>query len=408
MLKFKNIIFFVALFASQIYFCFEAIFGNNLLGAEEAPASYKYYCIICFVLFFLVYFFESPKIGLTGRMLMSYFIIGIYVFASFVSGYWNVKSGLCLIAFCLPASCLGIYYARTKSYVSLMKYIDLFIPFMAISLVYMLFDMVSVAIDGIKQYSQSISNMASLCYLFTLFILAFGDTYDRFKPFTSKWYRYFYYFLLPFLLFVIFFSGGRGGFVIVFIGTFLYFLVTKHSIKKLLLGLILIGGVLYVGSLFLPNILGDDLGNMLTLNFERVFSYISSSGIDMSETSNRDDVFVTALACIDNSPIIGYGLYGYLDVFGYYPHNIVLEILLQGGYLFLFVAILVAISLFVKFLYIQRKDKATHVLLPFIIYPFVQLLYTGSYMENPFFWFSVMFIFNYNIRTKRESISDRL
>lgn len=401
MTRFKDVIFCIMLFASIIYFSFEALLGNNLLGVDEAPSSYKIYCIVCFTVFFLFYFCEAHRFKLTSRVLISYLIIGIYILASFVRGYWNVKAGLCLIAFCLPASCIGIYYARTRTFVRLMKYLDILIPFLAASLVFMTFDMISVAADGIKQYSQDISNIASLCYLFSLFVIVYGDTYERFKICSLRWYKYLYYILLPYFLFIIFFSGGRGGFVIVFIGTLLVFFLKKPPLMKVLKAIGIICVAVYVVFLIIKPLWDDSLLSMLQFNFERIFSYISSSGLDMSETSNRDLVYNSAFECIGNSPIWGYGLYGYIDVFGYYPHNIFLELLMQGGLLYLTVALLFAITMINKLLIMQKRDKSIYVLLPFMIFPCVQLQFTGSYMENPFFWFSLMFIFNFDIGSKK-------
>jgi O-antigen ligase len=148
----------------------------------------------------------------------------------------------------------------------------------------------------------------------------------------------------------------------------------------------------------------DSLIAMLEVNADRLFSYISSEGLDMSQTSNRDSVFETAMVFISDSPLWGYGLFGYYDVLGYYPHNLFLEILLQGGAIFLVFSLWALWIMFIKLCKMQKNNNSLYLLLPFIIYPFVQLLFTGSYMETPFFWFSVMFVVNYDVSSKNTMI----
>ncbi len=400
MSKIRDLIFFISLFASYIYFSVEAVFGENLIGADDSPPSYKYYCIICFISFFIVFYYQVKVLKVNRRMLFSFFVISIYILSSFINGYWNMKSGLCLIAFCLPASCMGIYYSRTHLYGHLMKYFDLLIPFMSMSLVFMLSNLVMVAAEGIKQYSQIISNLAAMCYLFDIFILAFGHKYERFHFATTKWYRYFCFLLIPLYVFVIFFSGGRGGAVIVFVGTLILLIITKQSLKKIMGLTIVISLCVY----FIISQLDDSLIAMLEVNADRLFSYISSEGLDMSQTSNRDSVFETAMVFISDSPLWGYGLFGYYDVLGYYPHNLFLEILLQGGAIFLVFSLWALWIMFIKLCKMQKNNNSLYLLLPFIIYPFVQLLFTGSYMETPFFWFSVMFVVNYDVSSKNTMI----
>src|SRR5690606_30091320 len=70
-------------------------------------------------------------------------------------------------------------------------------------------------------------------------------------------------------------------------------------------------------------------------SFSRVFSYISSEGIEWDSTSGRNDLYEKAIEYISKSPIIGYGVFGMFSEFGFYPHNLILEVLLQGGLVYL-------------------------------------------------------------------------
>ena len=80
-----------------------------------------------------------------------------------------------------------------------------------------------------------------------------------------------------------------------------------------------------------------------------------------------------------------------------YPHNIFLELFLQGGILFLVLGVILLIMFVVKLTKIVRTDQRMIMIVPLAIYPFTELMYTGSYMENGRFWFCMMFVFNYQL-----------
>ena len=127
---------------------------------------------------------------------------------------------------------------------------------------------------------------------------------------------------------------------------------------------------------------------------DRAFSYISSSGIDMAQTSNRDIVFELAQKNIEANRYTGYGIFHTIGAFGY-PHNIFLEIL-EGGGIFYFAFWIIILIISIKRAYfIIKIERNLLFLVPLFIYPFVNLLFSGSYLMTGMFWFVLVFVLIY-------------
>lgn len=127
---------------------------------------------------------------------------------------------------------------------------------------------------------------------------------------------------------------------------------------------------------------------------DRAFSYISSSGIDMAQTSNRDIVFELAQKNIEANLYTGYGIFHTIGAFGY-PHNIFLEIL-EGGGIFYFAFWIIILIISIKRAYfIIKIERNLLFLVPLFIYPSVNLLFSGSYLMTGMFWFVLVFVLIY-------------
>ena len=127
---------------------------------------------------------------------------------------------------------------------------------------------------------------------------------------------------------------------------------------------------------------------------DRAFSYISSSGIDMAQTSNRDIVFELAQKNIEANRYTGYGIFHTIGAFGY-PQNIFLEIL-EGGGIFYFAFWIIILIISIKRAYfIIKIERNLLFLVPLFIYPFVNLLFSGSYLMTGMFWFVLVFVLIY-------------
>lgn len=402
----RNGIFALTLFSSSIYFSVASIMGLDM-EEEGSGTIYKIYCILIFLLSMITYACCYLKKQFSSRHIVSLLIVFLYIIIGLWEGYSNDKSWLCLVAFCLPATCIAVYYAENEKIGNLVRWIDILIPFFAVSLFFSINKLFIDILGGTGYYSQSLSYLAANCFLLDLFILLFGNKYERFSFFRKKTYLVISVLLLPYFLLIQFFAGGRGalgtlvvgiiGIIYVYKKTYPYKNLHIMSISVFIILLGLLGGSLLSGDAF----------DVLSKNSERVFSFFSS-GKDLYErTSGRDIVFQAAMDMIYERPLFGYGLFAYKDPPSFfiagYPHNIILEILLQGGLSLLIVFVVLISNVYFKLLRII-KDLSQSLVLLFFVFCITLLMYSGSYIENSFFWFSVVFVLNHRSHNKKEMI----
>ena len=123
----------------------------------------------------------------------------------------------------------------------------------------------------------------------------------------------------------------------------------------------------------------------------------------MSRTSGRDIVYATILKSISKRPIFGYGIFN-SNASEHGAHNIFLELLLQGGIIYLLFWIIVFYLFVRRLLLIIKYDNSNLILIPLSVYPFTLLLFSGSYLEQPLFWFVIAYVFNYSQKQNYKSI----
>lgn len=187
-------------------------------------------------------------------------------------------------------------------------------------------------------------------------------------------------------------SGGRGGIGIVLLGT-VWVLFIKYPFFKLIrILLIFIAIVTFFGFIVLMSL--EDYTERIFESSARLFSFISADGFDFQQTSNRDLVYIETMKTIGKSPVFGYGIFGYLKETNFaYPHNFFLEILLQGG-LILFVCWIGLFFIFWrKLLFLIRSGNNHKFLLVTFTYSFVHLMFSATYLLEPFFWFNLAYVF---------------
>lgn len=404
----KHFIFALILFSSELFFGFSAIRGVAM-SEDGAGASYKFFCIGVFVLFILTYLSQYTGRSIRSRHFGSLFILLLYGVIGIVSGYTTDVSMLTFVAYSIPAAGIAIYYAEHNNICKLIKWIDVILPIVSISLLFSLRLLIVSIAEGENSYSQTLSYEAAYCFVLYLFFLLFGGQYERFPIFNGKWYKYLSIIMLPYLVVVLFFSGGRGAFGTLAAGTLiLLFLYHKHhriSIPIFIRNLIVLG----IFAVIVISIIPDNARGVFTDNMHRVFSFFDKD-LDMySRTSGRDEVMAVAIEQIKANPILGSGLFAYKDLFVAktgqgYPHNFFIEVLLQGGVVFLFVVLFLLIISFNKLVKIARTGRQ-ELLIIFGVYAMTCLMYSGSYMQEPFFWFFFIYIYNFSLKNNTFKIS---
>lgn len=172
-----------------------------------------------------------------------------------------------------------------------------------------------------------------------------------------------------------------------------YFL-SKGGLFKTLLWICVFAVAFY---LVATNVTYMGIDTMVESGSERAFAYFTDDGIDLGEGgSNRDVVYDTAIELITDSPMFGSGFYAQYDILMReigqpYCHNIFLELILQGG-IFYFIFGVVVLFYFFKAAYrLVKKGDEFIALIPLTTLPTVLLMFSGTYLYNPVFWFVVVF-----------------
>lgn len=395
-LPFESIIYFVNLYFGLIFFAVYGILGLTYSGASNDRGFVYGYMALDIIV--LIYFLSNIlRHGIHGRDLVMLLIATVFLVVYFVSPPYSedgIQDGRIFIAESIPAILIGIVLAKTDRLNSLSKYYDILNLILTIGLALNFGLFTSGVIGGLAGTTnyQALSYTAALAFSINLFGILAGKFYpERFKIFNSSFYFVVELVFLPVQILACIMSGGRGGAILIilsFIVVLFYSNKWNKRKSRTLFALlaVAVSGLLVIS--FLPEQYLDPILNGLN----RQFSYIGKEGIDMSETSNRDFAYTEALQAYSESPVYGYGLYKYADRLGFYPHNIFLQVMVQGGTLYLFIFVVSMIAILIK-AFRMLKDSSNSLLIIIALYPVVQLLFSGSYTRDPLFWFLVSYIF---------------
>ena len=398
----KSIIFCLTLHVALTFFIISAIVSYDYTGGENSN-TYRLYTLIlgCLSMAFVLYnYFVVKKLQLSHAQWLVLSIPVVASFLYFISGVSDPISKKIFIsfyAFSMPGLLIGSYCSKKSCFESLIKWWDFLVILFDIGiLILFVANFRHVSFSGLAY--QSTAYLSAYAYSFHLYYLLFGSNNKRIYFFYSRFYKILSYFFLFLQIVVVLSSGGRGGTILLLVSSIiLFYQKQKNSNVKSRLKSIfyLVITLLFIVFIF-KFALNSQLADTFTRGINRAFSYIGSNDqLDFSKTSGRDIIYVEAWQLIIKKPLIGYGFWKYLDTFSYYPHNIILEILLQGGFIYLFVFILFSCYLFRKLRHIINNDKANLIIIPIGLYPCVMLMFSGSYLVTPLFWFMIGLILCY-------------
>jgi len=393
-IKFKNFLLSNLLLSQTLFFSIFAILGLTYKGSGES-SLYSQYLVLSSFFIYILFFREIliKRVINVPIILVLGFSIFLIFFILFAPSHNFVKSQTNLFfVLSLPSAFVGYIMARTKQLLFLKKsfiFLSLIVFVAVLRILPKLFS--SSVIDlmdvfGGGQY-QAFSYFCAFSFL-TIFHQLINKSY-------SKNIIFLFYVVVILVLFLgVFLSGGRGGLLVVLLGT-ITLTVKKKGFLKFVKYSLFLSVFLYLFYLFSSesNFLFSD---RFVESFERLFSFLSSDGIDMDGSSNRDQFYGTALSMIKKNLIIGYGFFGLVSSLGdYYPHNIFLEVFLQGGLLFFIFFIFFGFSFFYKLSkLIKLKKDEDFILIP-TVYSLTILMFSSSYLIEPFFWFSFTYVFSY-------------
>ncbi len=396
----------VVIFGINIFFSFSTLFGYEYDG-KESSSIYVIYNIILFLLS-LLYFVNSliiKKEKYSINQILILIIPVIFTFNFLISVLFsNInQSGLTyflyFILWGVPGIIFGVYLSKNNRLQNLEKFTEIIMLIFSFGIIISSIDSLTngTRLDIAGASYQTAGYISALAFGINVYYLIYGKKHTRFNFATTKIYRVFCFILLPLQVVGVFNSGGRGA-IVLLITYIIYLSCTlirnKISLKLLIKYFLSLIGILIIISLLFPKLLKIPT---FESSFNRVFAYISTDGIDWSGTSGRDVVYGNALNWISESPLFGYGIFGMFNALGYYPHNIFLEVLLQGGIIYLIIAMALLYGAIYKLFKIIKTDSRFRVIFIISLYSGVMLMFSGTYLNTTIFWFCFSIIFSYKI-----------
>lgn len=405
----------IGLFKVQLFFSIVALLGYQGLS-ETNPLLYAY--IMSFIgivnmatILWIVARNDRFTIKDIVVLLGIPFIMLLSYFTAIVLGRHHPQNSYyfsLFLGFSLPSIFIGYYlgkaYRRAKK-VDVGRYVEI------IMLVISLGGLVTILIpfmQGARFASlggasyQAASYYSALAFGLNLYFIIWGRNHVRFRLFKYRFYQIFSVLLLVLQFVMVVIPGGRGAFVLAVIYVFFAFfeVLRIKRVKKILQGMLFVVGLVVVAIIFIPRLLENPL---FASGFNRAIAFIDTGGgVNWDGTSGRLPLYQKAQYLFAQAPVFGYGIFGFRRVFGdIYPHNIILEILLQGGVFYLAFWIVI-LSLLGRRLFLNiKRDVTFRVYLFIALYPLVSLMFSGTYISSGLFWFLVAFLVTCPVRFDR-------
>lgn len=391
----------ISIFKGELFFSIAAFLGYTYLGSDSSP--------IFIVLMVgigvlnigigILTILKSKRIKLKELFLL--FGLPIIVFSSYIISRAMCTSVIAIqqqdqfnsfLAFSFPALFCGWFIAKNK--------VDLFFSTLLVMLLISAGSITSILIPFIsgKGFTvmggasyQGASYYTALALGLNLYIIMFKANHTGITRGKNILIQVLLLSLLILQSIMVIIPGGRGAFVLMV--TYLGLLTIKYLIDRNTIRVIFKVFFVIVLLVILGKIFQKLLENTLFLwGFNRAIAFIGPRGtLNWDGSSGRLSIYQESINLFLKSPIFGYGIYGYLPKLSYgnYPHNFFLEVLLQGGLVYLSVWSVFIWYLLKKMHLLMLHDKRNRLFLYLGIYSVVMLMSSGSYLSNGIFWFLI-------------------
>ncbi len=396
---------YVNLLTIQIwFFSVLAIFGMSYGGSGESNL-YRLSLLISSVLAYFFLFIDLFYLKRNSRNTVYLLILPFLVLITFaVSGVFSEFTIQTISIFFLLVvpSMLIAYVLGTRNEIIILRKGFVFVAAIVVLGVLRSLNALITAdhdalftIFGGGQY-QALSYFCSFSYsvLFANFLF--------FQKRRTSLISFLYLTMLLILILGVILSGGRGGAVVVIAST-LFFSIRKYGVRSMVLKLLVFVLIIFI---LISQLQGYDVYDRIMGGGTRLFSYISDSGLDLSQTSNRDIVWEHSLTHIKESWLFGYGPFSYEKILGpgFYPHNLFLDFFIHGGLIYVLIWILILLGFFIKLRSIVKRDLSVMIFLVLFLNSFIMLMFSATYLQEGLFWFSIIYIFSYKFKATSKII----
>jgi O-antigen ligase len=403
----KGFIFTIPLFLRFTFFSTFAIFSLEYKSSDNVSLLLIVSAFILIVN--LIYYFYSFKFSLFYKneryILFGFFFLSVFYLITIISfGFFYYPSYQAFLLFLILglSSFFGVMNLHKHKLILIFpNVLSLFFYYFTLSIV---FSQIGPALSEIPfstfggETYQTISYLSGILFSYYLFSLVFNKDFSL-KPFLISFPNLIKIILLVFFIFMTFYSGGRGGLLLIIFCLILFFVLIFKKTKKKFVIILSSFSFLIFFTISFQFIVSIDFLTERIQRFILIFTNLENS------SNGRFDIYLDTIILILKSPIIGYGLTSSYYFRGTYPHNFILEILLEGGIIYLIIWITIFIKMIkaIKFNFINLFPPAF--LVPLSLYLFIIFNFTSSYLRIESFWFFLFFLLISNkVSTKHYAI----
>lgn len=228
-----------------------------------------------------------------------------------------------------------------------------------------------------------------------------------------------------FLLYIVMFEGSRGAFlaiIILFIVMFGIYISSKvkvnfglgfiYSFLSALLVIILTFAIVNINKIlfWLDNLLLSYDIEIAALT--KTMNTIERNGI-LGILNGRDLVYERGYELFEQSPIFGHGIGVYADIYnGDYPHNLFLQLLVEGGMIFAFPFIILFVVMIWYLIKPWTKRDEIYEIRLYILFLFTicipRLMFSSYFWREGAFWLLTFVIFSVVANHKERARSTHL
>lgn len=394
----------IALIASFSYTFFYILQAS--VGLNTGSVGLRVYSISIFFISIVIYIVNIIRSKLNIKEILMVFSLLILLAGLFLTraiyGYSNPEFDATLFSFgvrVVPAFLIGIYIAKENKIDELSKWVQPFMllfTFGIIRIVASSFSENIVNIEFGESNYQLLSYQAINALGMNLFLLFNSKKINKFKIFRNRFINILNILILPIQLVALLFGGGRGAFVLLL--TFVIYAINKNvylikeNKKSFVYSVVIIMIIILLLSTSLDN-------PYLENGFGRISRFFTD--INRIEHDSRRLLYASALNSFYESPVFGNGVGSIFYEFNFYSHNIIIDILVDGG-ITLLVIFMISIT---RLIYLLGKYSKENHLNEIVIICFlcsvIMLLFSGNYLRESGIWFSAGYVYRLNQKNIR-------
>lgn len=351
------------------------------------------------------------------NMLADYFVASVIIFSIFIT-FRSLSHRFKATDYLFYIGCIMLYLINFALFPSNDKWLGMYFPMVFFQMLPYFF--VGLLIEPKKQvavieYVSLVYIVLSLLYLYIVISnidveseemgVAYALLPHLLVVLFSCFRRFRWYFLVVFLLglFRLLGTGNRGTLVLLSLFVVLYFLFCteyKHKFLASILLAIAVAFVWYRQDLIF-GYLGDLLGG-IGFNTRAIDMALNS---EFDDANGRDVLSAFFIDKIKTGGLLGYGIFGdrtLLHQEDGYPHNLVLEFLIDYGIPFGSILLIALVGILIKSFKSCKTKESKSFLFIFLILGFFSLFLSNSYLSNPFFFLMIGYAVN-SIRASKKS-----